>query len=100
MNMESVPLPKNKSIEVKTWGEFKKAVDGWMWLDDDYCVDCFKEIEEKNKGDDALINTLKMNSTPIIEILDSRRISDGWLVECAHCKKSVFRPKSKEKESK
>lgn len=96
MGIEDIPRIKRESIEVKTWGEFRKALEGWVWCDADYCPDCYKKLIAKYR--EAGGKNLELNIQLIADAMDSRKVSDGWLVTCDDCGKSVFRTALKTKD--
>jgi DNA-directed RNA polymerase subunit RPC12/RpoP len=93
--------PRPELIEVKTWKEFRTAVERWMCLDgDDYCPECWEKFKERLKEKGLSEDTIKKDSGSVVELLKFRKIADGHQVACSDCGKNVFRPTLKEDKEK
>ena len=89
--------PQPKSIEVKSWGDFKSAIEGWTCLDgEDYCPECWEKFKGKLKEKGASEDIIQRDSRLVSELLKFRKIADGHMVVCTDCGKAVFRPTLKE----
>ena len=94
----SQPKPVEvKTIEVNTWGEFEKALDGWVCSvdGDDYCPECWENYKQRARDDGMEEKYIEDGNVPATKMARYRKCREGWLVTCydEDCGKSVFRPK-------